>query len=89
MYEGDTPFLAASFVWVIPVYVVLVTSDESSRRAKDAMIVCVVFTEVANVRPLTERSPWVRFAKVKRTDGIRCRIRDCNKKLSLMSPARD
>jgi hypothetical protein len=64
VYKGDASFLTTSFVWVIPVYVVLVTSDESLRRAEDAMIVGVVFSEVADVRPLTKRGSRIWFAKI-------------------------
>jgi hypothetical protein len=31
VYEGNAACLAASFIWVIPIYVVFVTPDESSR----------------------------------------------------------
>jgi hypothetical protein len=89
VYEGDMPFLTTSFIWVVPVYVVLVTSNEFLQRAKDAMIVGVVFSEVADVRPLAKGGSRIRFAKIKRTDRVWCGVHDCNKKLSLMSPARD
>jgi hypothetical protein len=53
------------------------------------MIVGVILSEVTDIGPLTEGGPWVRFAEVERADGVWCGVRDCNEKLSLMSPARD
>jgi hypothetical protein len=53
------------------------------------MIVGVVFSEVADVCPLTEGGSRIWFAKIERTDRIWRGVRDCNEKLSLMSPARD